>query len=223
MGPFAQRSWIAALVELSIAILFIALAALGKIPTPTIPLFLLAWLSLWLRKTSWKRIGLSLPERWKPLILLAILIGSLYQLMSIFILVPFVQTVTGKTVDLSQFEPLQNNVPLLLTGLILTWTLAAFGEEMVFRGYLLNRVVDLFQNNGLGWVVAVLITSSLFGLAHLPQGLPGLVDNVFMGAVMAMLYLNSHKNLWLPILTHGIIDTIGFTLIFLGYYASPAG
>jgi membrane protease YdiL (CAAX protease family) len=74
-----------------------------------------------------------------------------------------------------------------------------------------------------GRVLAISITSFLFGLAHISQGLPGLVDNIFMGAVMAILYFMSQRNLWLPILTHGIIDTIGFTLIFLGYFASPAG
>jgi membrane protease YdiL (CAAX protease family) len=34
--------------------------------------------------------------------------------------------------------------------------------------------------------------------------------------VIGMIYLRAKRNLWLPILIHGILDTTGFLLIFFG-------
>jgi membrane protease YdiL (CAAX protease family) len=34
--------------------------------------------------------------------------------------------------------------------------------------------------------------------------------------VLCLLYLLARRNLWLPILVHGIIDSLGFLLIYLG-------
>jgi membrane protease YdiL (CAAX protease family) len=34
----------------------------------------------------------------------------------------------------------------MLLFVALSWTLAAFREEMVYRGYLMNRVAGLFRN-----------------------------------------------------------------------------
>jgi membrane protease YdiL (CAAX protease family) len=38
------------------------------------------------------------------------------------------------------------------------------------------------------------------------------------GLVFGVLYLATGRNLWAPILAHGIYDTVGFLLIFLGKY-----
>jgi len=46
-----------------------------------------------------------------------------------------------------------------------------------------------------------------------------MLDNALAGLVLGLLYLLARRNLWLPILTHGIIDTIGVLLIFAGLYS----
>jgi membrane protease YdiL (CAAX protease family) len=43
---------------------------------------------------------------------------------------------------------------------------AAFGEEMVYRGYLMNRVADLFAKSRTGWIISLLGVNVLFGFAH---------------------------------------------------------
>jgi membrane protease YdiL (CAAX protease family) len=59
----------------------------------------------------------------------------------------------------------------------------------------------------------VAAVSILFGFGHLYQGATGVADSTFTG-LMAGLYLGSGRNLWVPILAHGLSDTIGLLLIF---------
>jgi membrane protease YdiL (CAAX protease family) len=51
---------------------------------------------------------------------------------------------------------------------------SGFGEETLFRGYMLERLGKLLGNGSSAKILIVLITSILFGLAHYPvQGLTG--------------------------------------------------
>jgi membrane protease YdiL (CAAX protease family) len=43
-------------------------------------------------------------------------------------------------------------------------------------------------------------------------------ETAVSGLIFAILYMASGRNLWLPIITHGMVDTIGFLLIFAGLY-----
>ena len=61
-----------------------------------------------------------------------------------------------------------------------------------------------------------LTSALLFGVGHSAQGIIGVVDNVFLGLFISGLYLISGRNLWLPILTHGVIDTIGLSMLHKG-------
>jgi membrane protease YdiL (CAAX protease family) len=41
--------------------------------------------------------------------------------------------------------------------LVATWTSAAFAEEMIFRGYLMNRLAGLFGHNFFGWSISLVV------------------------------------------------------------------
>jgi uncharacterized protein len=89
---------------------------------------------------------------------------------------------------------------------------------MVYRGYLLNRVADLFGRSTIGWTASAILVSLLFGLAHFPQGPTGIIENVIDGAILAALYFATGRNLIAPIIAHGIQDTVDVVLIYLGWY-----
>ena len=199
-------------------VLFLILLAVLRVPSRTIVLFLLGWLSLWLRRDSWKKIGMYPPSNWLRTILTGFGISAIYQLFSIGVLVPALHRLTNTNLDLSQFDSLRGNFTTLAIVLIVSWTIAAFGEEMAYRGYVLNRLADLFGNNQFGWGIGVIISSILFGLGHIYQGVVGVIETFVFGIVAACLYLVSKRNLWLSILFHGMNDTIGILLIFLGFY-----
>ncbi len=94
---------------------------------------------------------------------------------------------------------------------------AGIVEETVFRGWLLWYLQ--------GWLplwAAVVVSSALFGLAHLYQGATGVAKTAVVGLAMALLYLLS-GSLWLPILAHAMIDILqGATMLEL-YRREPGG
>jgi membrane protease YdiL (CAAX protease family) len=83
--------------------------------------------------------------------------------------------VSSKEQDFSTFGALKGNVPRLVLLLALSWMLAAVGEELAYRGYLLTRVRQVLGGGRLTTVVAVCASSFLFGLAHSVQGLIGVL------------------------------------------------
>lgn len=66
---------------------------------------------------------------------------------------------------------------------VLTTPLQAAGEEYVFRGYLLQAVGSLFNNR---WV-AILVTATLFALAHGVQNFPLFFDRFMFGIIAGWL------------------------------------
>ncbi|MCM3872387.1 MAG: CPBP family intramembrane metalloprotease [Pyrinomonadaceae bacterium] len=208
-----------AAVELLIAILILVGGLVGVIPLSSTPFVLLfGWLMLWLRGVGWRDLGLRRPTSWRSTLLLGVAIGIGYQYLSLYVLEPLIARMTGDLPNVSQFAPLIGNTFFLFLSLVLSWTLAAFGEELVFRGYLMNRVADLVGSNRVGWVISLIVVSILFGVVHLYQGTSGIIAITLTGLMLGGLYLATGRNLWVPIIVHGVNDTVGFVLIFLGKY-----
>ncbi|MBV6420652.1 MAG: hypothetical protein DAHOPDDO_01909 [Ignavibacteriaceae bacterium] len=213
-----RNRWIT-FVELSLAIFILLAIELGWITQFIIlAVVLYAWLSLWLRGKGWNDFGLKKPENWKKTISLALLVGIIFQGLSLYVIEPFLGKLTGDIPDVSFFRPMVGNVPQLLFYFVLSWTFAAFIEEMIYRGYLMHRIADLFNRNNTGWIVGLVLSNLLFGFGHLYQGLSGMIITTITGFIFAWLYFVTNRNLWAAILAHGIYDTIGFLMIFLGVY-----
>jgi len=208
--------WLA--LELLIPPLLIALRVAGVIRNPSLLILIVAQVSLWLRRSGWRDLGLRAPGSWRRTILLAIGIGIAYDLVDIFALVPALQALTGQKLRLDQVGDLSGNSMMLVYFLVLTWTLAAFGEELAYRGYVLNRIADGLGRSRAAFVAGAVGVSVLFGFAHKAQGIVGIADNMLAGVLFASLYLASGRNLWLPMLVHGVIDTTSFVLLYLGFW-----
>jgi membrane protease YdiL (CAAX protease family) len=181
-------------------------------------LLIFAWLSLWLRGKGWSDFGLKKPDSWKKTILYALLVGVVFQAFSLYVFEPFLGKLTGDIPDVRVFKTLAGNIPQLIFFLLLSWTFAAFVEEMLYRGYLMHRIADLFNRNNFGWIAGIIFSNIIFGFGHLYQGTSGMISTGFSGLVFAGLYFATNRNLWAAILAHGIYDTIGFIMIFFGVY-----
>lgn len=169
---------------------------------------------LWLRRSSWREFGLRRPKSWTRTALLVI--GGVLTIHILVgrILSPLVVDLTNQPVDISRFDALRGNLEALITGLIIVWTLAAFGEEMIFRGFVLNRIAGLFDHKKTRWIIALVVTSILFGLGHFYQGLSGVILTGIVGVIYVLAYLADRCNLWTPILIHGLYDTSAFLIIY---------
>jgi membrane protease YdiL (CAAX protease family) len=192
------------------------LRLLGVIRNASLLLLLIALLSLWLRRESWRSIGLRRPTSWWRTLVLGAGIAIAYDAIDIFGILPLIRYCTGEAIQLGRAGEVRGEFGTLFLALALCWALGAFGEETAYRGYAANRFTDLFGRGPAGWLAATLVVSVLFGLAHLVQGVSGVIDNVIAGVAFSALYLVSGKNLWLPIFVHGFIDTMSLLLIFFG-------
>ena len=207
------------IAELTLALLIMVAYLADFIPLSATPfLLLLGWLSLWLRGIGWRAVGLKRPARWRDTLLLGIAVGVVYQFFSLYMLEPLIVLLTGKPIDLSQFAPVKGNVFLLALFLVLVWTLAAFGEELVYRGYLMNRMSRLAGGSSRAWALSLVVVSLLFAVVHLSQGISGVATVIAAGLVYGGLYLWSGRNLWAPIIAHGVYDTVAVLLAFWGKY-----
>ena len=217
LGAPLRDSRLAAGLELMILPVLLVLKAAGVLRNPSQPLFLLGWLSLWLRRSGWRQVGMARPAHWPRTVIIAIVAGIAYNAFDIFVLIPFLHRLTGEPLDLSQLDSMKGNWGALLLLVAATWSLFAFVEEMGYRGYALNRFTDAFGRSPLSRAFGVALISVAFGLAHKSQGVTGILDNVLAGVWFSVLYLASGNNLWLPILAHGVEDTTSLVLLYLGF------
>jgi membrane protease YdiL (CAAX protease family) len=212
------RGKFAAAIELLVVPLLLGLQWVGLVSKPKLPLLLFGWLSLWLRRVGWRQVGMSRPSSWPVTVLLASVAGVAYNALDIGVIVPLLQRITGEPLDLTDFAALKGNTETLLLLLTVSWVSAALPEEMLYRGYILNRAADIFGRTSAAWAVNAALASFAFGLAHHSQGASGVIDNVLAGLFFAALYLASGRNLWLPILVHGVIDSTSVVLLYFGFH-----
>ena len=116
----------------------------------------------------------------------------------------------------ARFGDLAGNLPATLWWIAIGWLIGGFAEEMIFRGFVLNRLEALLPRGAQGSVLAVLLQALLFGAAHAyNRGLFGLLVLGTVGAVLGTFYLVFHRNLWPLILAHGLGNTLGFVVRYL--------
>ncbi len=189
--------------------------------TANIVMIGLVWLSLRTRKMAWKDIGLVFAFRgWKDFrqvllkSLIVFLVGMLGFLLGSVIMV----NISGipEPADMSGYSFLSDHIIWLVLMLIGVWTSSAIGEEIIYRGYLINRLADVFPSTRYKDTIAVLGSAVIFGLAHYQWGTTGIVQTALMGLAIGICYLKMGRRLLIMILAHAYMDTILIVQIFLG-------
>ena len=179
---------------------------------------ILALAIIWIarqRGESLSAFGLARPRR----IWLAVVLGFVFVATNLFALQPL-KDLLGEAMklppaDLSALEHIHGNLAAYLVWLVVAWVAAAFSEEFIFRGYLMNRIAAIGRGSILAWVFAIIVQATVFGLGHLYAG-PGVALKVGFGALFTgVFFLIAGRNLWALILAHGIWDSAGVTLIYL--------
>src|SRR6266446_8435085 len=95
-------------------------------------LFLLAWISLRLRRVHWKQIRFTRYRTWATTLVLGASYGVGLELFDLLGKQPFLTRLLGKPPDLSSFTAVRGNLKFALAMIALIWVLAAFGEELVY-------------------------------------------------------------------------------------------
>ncbi len=219
---------ISALAAASLA-LFSAEQAVGggwleraAIPGRMLLLVVAATLLLRWSAHTWRSVGLARPASlWRTagLVLAGYLGVGLMFTVTTQLLLPWFE-LAPQTASL--FSAVEGNLPEYLYWVIpVAWGSAAFGEELVFRGFLQTRLqIALVGVRGAA-AFAVLLQAIIFGALHSYQGAGGAIAAGGTGLVLGLVYLAARKDLWAPIILHGLVDTISLTAIYMG--AAAAG
>jgi membrane protease YdiL (CAAX protease family) len=183
-------------------------------------MLVLIWLGLRLRGRSLSDFGLSFhaggPRSWIRAVALSVLVfvGAVAAFVVGAIVAANLVGIPEEA-DLTGYNYMQGNLPLLLLALGGAYVVSSFGEEVVYRGFLIHRLVELSPGTS-KWGLAVLLSGLLFGLAHYAWGPVGVIQTTFMGVALGAAYLKSGKNLWIMVLAHAYMDTILFVQMYLG-------
>ena len=205
----------AIVAEIAAVLLLPALWGFLPLPRSIVPVLLLAWLSLWLRRRTWRGLGLCTPFSWRAAVLCGLAAGGLIA-WAAKVGVPAVLRWAGREYEPSGLYRLEGNLPLFLLLLASGWLLAALMEEMVFRGYLLNRLVDLLGESKWGWGVGLGLSALAFSWPHGVYELWHLAATALQGLLLGGLYLVGRRNLWFSVVAHGTGITVNIALAFLG-------
>ena len=118
--------------------------------------------------------------------------------------------------DMSRYNFLQGNLGMLIFSIIGILMVSSFGEEMIYRGFLINRISQLLPNSNKFKYLAVVLSSVIFGLVHYEWGPMGMVQTGFMGLALGICYIIFKKNLMITFLAHAYMDIILMVQMYLG-------
>ncbi|WP_299535685.1 CPBP family intramembrane glutamic endopeptidase [Ulvibacterium sp.] len=166
-----------------------------------------------LKSLGFRRNGL---KKRNILVLAPLAAAGLY-LLYYFILIPSISRLTGSTINFSTFNDLQGNLPYALVALVFIWISAAFGEEIIWRGYFMRQFSRIFGEGKISVILNILIFAVLFGMMHSYQGVTGQLITGIIGLFLAVIFQFRKYDLWFNIAVHGFFDTLGLLTIYNGW------
>ena len=212
-----HQRWCSFAEFLLAAVIVIGHNVFHKLPNEVPILFLLALLSFRLRDGNWRAMGLRRPDSWKRTVLLALAVAALRIVLGTFVIDPIAAHFWPPAMAPRGLNEIAGHLTATLKWLLFIWTFAAFGEEIGYRGYLLNRASEAGGKSKLSDWLAVLLVAVLFGYGHFYKGPAGILDSGMAGLILGAAYLLSRRNLWVCVLAHGFIDTVAVLAEFLGW------
>ena len=190
-------------------LLAIAVIVAGNLAGPLVgaPL-VIAWAIV--SGTPFRALGFVRPRRWGLTIVGAILFGVAFKLLMKAVVMPML----GAEPINRAYHYLAGNtaaLPLMFVNVILV---AGLGEEIVYRGYLFERLGKLLGKTLIAQAAIVPIGAALFGAAHYGiQGLAGVQQATIVGLVFGTAFAITRR-LWPLIIAHAAFDVAALFIIY---------
>ncbi len=199
-------------------IVLLIIPALRKLPgLGVFPTVIIIVLVVWQRGDGWISLGLLPPQSWVRTILMSVAFGTVIALSSTIFIEPLSERLTGAQLDLSALGPIRGNLTAALAWISAAWFVAATLEEIIFRGFMMRELARVLGTGFLANSLNIVTTSIVFGLAHWYQSRAGALSTGLISLLLGTLFIWNDFHLWLLILTHGVIDTVGILLIYVGW------
>jgi membrane protease YdiL (CAAX protease family) len=211
--PFSKQTsiWVD-MVMIAFVMLFPHYAKLPMYAYPFVVLGVI-WIYLNFNKESFASIGFRFSDlKWRAFYLGG-LIGLAYAVFHYWILGPFISHLGFKNANLSDFNFIRHHFLNYIFLLLLAAFLVVPYQEIVFRGFIFNRVKVMF---GKSFLISGIITSILFALYHWQEGWGAVIAIFIFALFITWLYKMVKGNLWYLIFFHLLYDTFMLTAILMG-------
>ncbi len=113
------------------------------------------------------------------------------------------QSIARERQPLLDMAPAPTVATFLLFGVF-----TGFHEDVLFRGFVLTRVTALCKSR----VAAIILSSIVFGFAHIYQGPLGVVQTTALGLVFCGL-VTLTRSLWPAVIAHALFNSISLSLM----------
>ncbi|HWY16658.1 MAG TPA: CPBP family intramembrane glutamic endopeptidase [Rhizomicrobium sp.] len=190
-------------------LVFVAICAVSALFAPGAALLVLLW--TWASRTPWREIGLVRPGSWLNGLLIGIALGLAEKLLLKAVILPLL----GAPPVNAMIGDLSANPKRALFLIFYVMIGAAFCEELVFRGFLFQRLGRLLGDGAPARIAIVLLSTAFFASLHFQQGPSGIENAAIGGAITGAVYVMNHRRLWTVIVAHATFD---LSAIALNYY-----
>jgi membrane protease YdiL (CAAX protease family) len=129
-------------------------------------------------------------------------------LVSLFISVP--------EPDLTRYASISGDLGAAIALALILPLTASIPEEIIYRGFLIGRLSDIFSTTTGGAAMTVLVQAVIFGSIHFQWGIGGMIMTFCMGIVWGTAYLLCGRNLWVVILAHSAGHILFVTQLYRG-------
>lgn len=116
--------------------------------------------------------------------------------------------------ELSRYDFLYHNVPALVSMLAVVWVTASLPEEMIYRGFVFDRLERIVGTGARAKAAIVVLSALFFGAVHFHAGFGGVLTTFIMGLVWGVMFVLTRRNIWPLILGHYLTDAYGVTALF---------
>jgi len=195
----------------------VAVILAGSLVGPLVgSLLVLAWAQI--SETPLQALGFTAPPRWSVTLVAGAALGIVFKLAMKALVMPLL----GAPPINASYHYLAGNAAALPWMVATVLISASFGEEVLFRGYLFERLGRLLGRGRAALVATVVLSSALFALAHYQgQGLPGVEQAVVTGLVFGGIFA-WRRRIWFVMVAHAAFDLAAVALIYWGWEARVA-
>lgn len=120
--------------------------------------------------------------------------------------------------DMSRYDYVRGNASAAIALALILPITASIPEEIVYRGFFIERFQELYGRGRRGDLLAVLSQAAIFGAIHFQWGPGGIFVTTIMGLVWGAAFLLCGRNLWIVIMAH----SAAHILFVLQLYYAPA-
>lgn len=186
----------------------IAVAAMSAIFAPLAAVSVLVW--AWVSRTPLRNIGLARPVSWPSVLAIGTVLGLGEKFFTKAIFLPML----GAPPINTMFGDLASNPRRTIFLIFYMLIGAAFCEELVFRGYMFERLGKFLGDDFFASTATVILSTAFFASLHYQQGISGIANASIGGLFAAIVYLINRKRLWTVMVMHAVSDLSSLALIY---------